>query len=165
MVSLLLILNESMVVWTKVLSTFEHKITVDPSKSICFSSMIHFTFFKPHWPEIKYIHENIKQLNHESTFTGMKIVYQLCISWHFKATILCFISGGTLVSCLSFLPFTKMGVILNSRRMPPFLCHHSYAILYVEFILHNIYTPSVFCYDKHKKNFDIQFSLKRHKTV
>ena len=29
----------------------------------------------------------------------------------------------------------------------------------------NIYTPSVFCYDKHKKNFDIQFSLKRHETV
>ena len=28
-----------------------------------------------------------------------------------------------------------------------------------------IYTPSVFCYDKHKKNFDIQFSLKRHETV
>ena len=25
-----------------------------------------------------------------------------------------------------------------------------------------IYTPSVFCYDKHKKNFDIQFSMKRH---
>ena len=30
---------------------------------------------------------------------------------------------------------------------------------------HYIYTPSVFCYDKHKKNFDIQFSLKRHETV
>ena len=29
----------------------------------------------------------------------------------------------------------------------------------------NIYTPSVYCYDKHKKNFDIQFSLKRHETV
>ena len=29
----------------------------------------------------------------------------------------------------------------------------------------NIYTTSVFCYDKHKKNFDIQFSLKRHETV
>ena len=29
----------------------------------------------------------------------------------------------------------------------------------------NIYTPSVFCYDKHKKNFDIQFSMKRHDTV
>ena len=29
----------------------------------------------------------------------------------------------------------------------------------------NIYTPSVFCYDKHKKNFDIQFSMKRHETV
>ena len=29
----------------------------------------------------------------------------------------------------------------------------------------NIYTHSVFCYDKHKKNFDIQFSLKRHETV
>ena len=29
----------------------------------------------------------------------------------------------------------------------------------------NIYTPSVFCYDKHKKKFDIQFSLKRHETV
>ena len=28
-----------------------------------------------------------------------------------------------------------------------------------------IYTPSVFCYDKHKKNFDIQFSMKRHETV
>ena len=34
-----------------------------------------------------------------------------------------------------------------------------------EFISINIYTPSVFCYDKHKKNFDIQFSLKRHETV
>ena len=33
------------------------------------------------------------------------------------------------------------------------------------FSLENIYTPSVFCYDKHKKNFDIQFSLKRHETV
>ena len=32
-------------------------------------------------------------------------------------------------------------------------------------ICENIYTPSVFCYDKHKKNFDIQFSLKRHETV
>ena len=32
-------------------------------------------------------------------------------------------------------------------------------------ILPNIYTPSVFCYDKHKKNFDIQFSMKRHETV
>ena len=31
--------------------------------------------------------------------------------------------------------------------------------------LSNIYTPSVFCYDKHKENFDIQFSLKRHETV
>ena len=29
----------------------------------------------------------------------------------------------------------------------------------------NIYTPSVFCYDKHKKKFDIQFSMKRHETV
>ena len=29
----------------------------------------------------------------------------------------------------------------------------------------NIYTSSVFCYDKHKKNFDIQFSMKRHETV
>ena len=29
----------------------------------------------------------------------------------------------------------------------------------------HIYTPSVFCYDKHKKNFDIQFSMKRHETV
>ena len=29
----------------------------------------------------------------------------------------------------------------------------------------NIYTPSVVCYDKHKKNFDIQFSMKRHETV
>ena len=28
-----------------------------------------------------------------------------------------------------------------------------------------IYTPSVFCYDKRKKNFDIQFSMKRHETV
>ena len=28
-----------------------------------------------------------------------------------------------------------------------------------------IYTPSVFCYDKHNKNFDIQFSMKRHETV
>ena len=28
-----------------------------------------------------------------------------------------------------------------------------------------IYTPSVFCYDKHKKHFDIQFSMKRHETV
>ena len=28
-----------------------------------------------------------------------------------------------------------------------------------------IYTPSVFCYDKHKKNFDIQFSMKRHEAV
>ena len=29
----------------------------------------------------------------------------------------------------------------------------------------NIYTPSVFCYDKQMKNFDIQFSMKRHETV
>ena len=29
----------------------------------------------------------------------------------------------------------------------------------------NIYTPSVFCYDKHKKKIDIQFSMKRHETV
>ena len=28
-----------------------------------------------------------------------------------------------------------------------------------------IYTSSVFCYDKHKKNLDIQFSMKRHETV
>ena len=27
----------------------------------------------------------------------------------------------------------------------------------------NIYTPSVFCYDEHKKNFDIHFSMKKHK--
>ena len=26
----------------------------------------------------------------------------------------------------------------------------------------NIYTPSVFCYDEHKKNFDIHFSMKKH---
>ena len=32
-------------------------------------------------------------------------------------------------------------------------------------VIGNIYTPSVFCYDKHKKNFDIQFSMKRHETV
>ena len=32
-------------------------------------------------------------------------------------------------------------------------------------LLDNIYTPSVFCYDKHKKDFDIQFSMKRHETV
>ena len=31
--------------------------------------------------------------------------------------------------------------------------------------LSNIYTPSFFCYDKHKKNFDIQISMKRHETV
>ena len=35
----------------------------------------------------------------------------------------------------------------------------------MHFITYDIYTPSVFCYDKHKKNFDIQFSLKRHETV
>ena len=29
----------------------------------------------------------------------------------------------------------------------------------------NIYTSSVFCYDKHKKNFDIHFSMKRHEPV
>ena len=29
----------------------------------------------------------------------------------------------------------------------------------------DIYTSSVFCYDKHKKNFDIHFSMKRHETV
>ena len=34
-----------------------------------------------------------------------------------------------------------------------------------EFSYINIYTPSVFCYDKHKKNFDIQFPMKRHETV
>ena len=26
----------------------------------------------------------------------------------------------------------------------------------------NIYTPSVFCYDERKKNFDIHFSMKKH---
>ena len=26
----------------------------------------------------------------------------------------------------------------------------------------NIYTPSVFCYDEHKNNFDIHFSMKKH---
>ena len=29
----------------------------------------------------------------------------------------------------------------------------------------NIYTPSVFCYDKHKKKIDIHFSMKRHEPV
>ena len=29
-------------------------------------------------------------------------------------------------------------------------------------ILGNIYTPSVFCYDEHKKNFDINFVMKTH---
>ena len=29
----------------------------------------------------------------------------------------------------------------------------------------NIYTSSVFCYDEHKKNFDIKFSMKRHEMV
>ena len=28
-----------------------------------------------------------------------------------------------------------------------------------------IYTSSVFSYDKHKKNFDIHFSMKRHEPV
>ena len=36
---------------------------------------------------------------------------------------------------------------------------------FYRYILSYIYTPSVFCYDKHKKNFDIQFSMKRHETV
>ena len=29
-------------------------------------------------------------------------------------------------------------------------------------IFFNIYTPSVFCYDEHKNNFDIHFSMKKH---
>ena len=33
------------------------------------------------------------------------------------------------------------------------------------FISWYIYTSSVFCYDKHKKNFDIHFSMKRHEPV
>ena len=40
------------------------------------------------------------------------------------------------------------------------------SVVYVSYSLYdNIYTPSVFCYDKNKKNFDIQFSMKRHETV
>ena len=34
-----------------------------------------------------------------------------------------------------------------------------------DLLFNNIYTSSVFCYDKHKKNFDIQFSMKRHDGV
>ena len=41
----------------------------------------------------------------------------------------------------------------------------SYANYLLGLIKSNIYTSSVFCYDKHKKNFDIQFSMKRHETV
>ena len=35
----------------------------------------------------------------------------------------------------------------------------------IVYCFRNIYTSSVFCNDKHKKNFDIQFSMKRHETV
>ena len=43
--------------------------------------------------------------------------------------------------------------------------HSRFRKLFMRGTYVNIYTPSVFCYDKHRKNFDIQFSMKRHETV
>ena len=40
-----------------------------------------------------------------------------------------------------------------------------YYVTSVKVGMYYIYTPGVFCYDKHKKNFDIQFSMKRHEPV
>ena len=42
-------------------------------------------------------------------------------------------------------------------------CQREITIANSSFI--NIYTSSVFCYDRYKTNFDIQFSMKRHETV
>ena len=50
-----------------------------------------------------------------------------------------------------------------SHELKHYGIYHDF--LYFNTWFSNIYTPSVFCYDKHKKNFDIQFSLKRHETV
>ena len=45
-------------------------------------------------------------------------------------------------------------------------CTFSKTCIWIKlFLWHYINTPSVFYYDKHKKNFDIQFSMKRHETV
>ena len=57
-------------------------------------------------------------------------------------------------NCLIFTQFCKH-FLGENHQTPPF---HT-------ILIQNIYTPSVFCYDKHQKNFDIQFSLKRHETV
>ena len=50
----------------------------------------------------------------------------------------------------------------TQTREPYFATYFDFPVI-PSFI--NIYTSSVFCYDKHKKNFDIQFSMKRHETV
>ena len=55
----------------------------------------------------------------------------------------------------SFIPFVKSIFHLNCDAMK---CQTLPVSLY-------IYTSSVFCYNKHKKNFDIHFSMKRHETV
>ena len=41
----------------------------------------------------------------------------------------------------------------------------AYLYTTVVFVLGNIYNSSVFCYDKHKKNFYIKFSMKRDEPV
>ena len=63
-----------------------------------------------------------------------------------------------------------------STSYNPQHCYHTHHIYMIKsatnlkvydalFLWINIYTSSVFCYDKYKKNFDIQFSMKRHESV
>ena len=40
--------------------------------------------------------------------------------------------------------------------------HLEYPLVLSRFCFSNIYVPSVFCYDEHKKIFDIHFSMKKH---
>ena len=60
---------------------------------------------------------------------------------------------------LALAKFIRSFIRLNSIKMK------TGNVIQWAFSTRYIYTPSVFCYDKHKKNFDIQFSLKRHEAV
>ena len=71
----------------------------------------------------------------------------------------------TTISRHSFSWYRSLKGTINNSLPHSYNSLNFYVLKSLYYLLIYIYTPSVFCYDKHKKNFDIQFSMKRHETV